>query len=313
MKAKENDKTNTWDPEAVPTRIRGFDPPELDSMTDEMRIQYLLDKESFFVEHLQVRQFFRRFDTIRAQGRILRTTSLAMIGGSGSGKSTMAEAYAHCNGNDPKFHAEFVEWPIVIVRMPAASRPAALFERVLIVLNENQVDKGTTSQKMDRVVGTLNKSKTQLVFIDEVHNVMGCGGDRTQDFMLTVLKDLANECKIPFVLMGTEELEKLLARNEEVSRRFPVVELKAFKGITKDFREFLAGFESMLPLRKSSDLASNNDAMTEILKFSEGLVADISAVIRAAAVAAIESGTEKITLKEIKKGEELIKDRVVLE
>ncbi|MBU2560176.1 TniB family NTP-binding protein, partial [archaeon] len=206
-----------------------------------------------------------------------------------------------------------IEWAIVIVRMPAASRPAALFERILLVLNENQADKGTTSQKMDRVVSTLNKSGTQLVFIDEVHNVLGSGGDRTQDFMLNVFKDLANECKIPFILMGTKKAKELLARNEEVSRRFPLVELKPFKGITKDFREFMAGFEKMLPLKKESNLASNKAAMTEILRFSKGLVADISAVIRASAIVAIESGTEKITLKEIKKGEKLIEDRLVLE
>jgi GTPase SAR1 family protein len=280
-------------------------------MQAEKRIDYLRTSDSFFVFHPQIEEIFDVYDAVRKQRKRSRTTGLTLIGDSGSGKTTMTKAYIRERGHAKVFHADFIERPVDIVRMPPATRPTAFFERILRTYEESE--NGTIPQKEHRVFNTLEVSKTQLLFIDEIHNVLNSGGHNTQEFMLKVLKDVANECKIPFILMGTEEALEVLKLNAEVKRRFPPLILKNFEEVNREFQELLAGFEERLPLRKSSSLASNKRVTRAIFKYSKGLIVDISAIIRASAIFAIQTGSERITPTEIKGGKELLEKRLVLE
>lgn len=276
--------------------------------SDEERIKFLLDREAIFVLYKQVDEIFQKFEAIKEQGKQDRTVSMTLIASSGGGKTLLAKYYIHIHKYDAIHHDNFVERPVEIVRMPSIARPAALFERILTAYNQPHPKSGTISQKEQRVFDVLDISKTKLLFIDEVHNILYYGGERTQLLMLSLLKDIANVCKIPFILMGTSDAEKVIIHNEEVRRRFPVVKLKPLED-TEELGAFLAGFEKRLPLRKPSNLASNADMMGKIFAYSHGLVDDISALIRVAAVIAIKSKTEQITIKEILQAEQDLKDR----
>ncbi len=294
------------------SEIQDVNPAEMSGLTNEMRISSLKKPDNFFVEHKHMHEFYEMFDAIRLQGRRIRTTSMTVVAPSGGGKTTNAEAYIERRGLLSVRVGGVITRPAVVVHMPAATRPAAYSERILKTYKEPRPERGTTSQKQHRVFDVLEKAKTQLVFIDEIHHVLGYGGTSSQELMLNVLKDVANECQIPFILMGTERAREVISLNEEVKVRFPIFELNPFPEITRDFREFLAGFESMLPLKKASDIANNKKAVTEIYNFTEGLIVNVSALIRGAAITSIRSGSERIGLKEINEGKRLVEKNLVL-
>lgn len=285
-----------------------------ESNIDE-RIISLLRPDEFFIEHAQMLKFYNRFERIRMQGRRIRTTSLAMLGVTGSGKTTLVTSYIKDMRLTPRRCDGVIERPAEIVPLPAATSPNAFFDRILEKYNEPIKQRESTSDKQNRVFTLLKKARTQLLFIDEIHNVLGYGGDRSQEFILNTLKDVANHCEIPFVLLGTEKTVDVFNREDvgEVKNRFPIHWLTPFEKATgKDFREFVAGFEANLPLKKSSDIASNKKMLAEIYKRTNGLVVDISVLMRGAAVAALESKSEKIRLKEISEGWALVKDGMVI-
>ena len=61
----------------------------------------------------------------------------------------------------------------------------------------------------------------------------------------------------------------------------------------------MATFLSTLPLKKESQILTHNTAM-EILEISDGYIGDVVGLLKEAAIYAIESGSERISLKEIR-------------
>lgn len=67
-----------------------------------------------------------------------------------------------------------------------------------------------------------------------------------------------------------------------------------------EFIAFIKGYEQRLPLKKASYLGGREIA-AKILKMGEGLLGEYVAIIKKAAVMAITSGDERITLDTLEK------------
>jgi len=68
----------------------------------------------------------------------------------------------------------------------------------------------------------------------------------------------------------------------------------------EDYLRLLASFEKLLPLEHSSALRDPAMAM-KVLSLSEGTIGEISALLCRAAIAAIENGTERITIASLER------------
>jgi len=67
----------------------------------------------------------------------------------------------------------------------------------------------------------------------------------------------------------------------------------------KDYISLLATTISKLPLKKQSTIINKEDAQ-EILELCNGYIGEIVNLIKAAAIHAIKTGSERVTIKEIK-------------
>jgi hypothetical protein len=67
----------------------------------------------------------------------------------------------------------------------------------------------------------------------------------------------------------------------------------------KDFINLLSTILSILPLKKQSNILNKNSAEI-ILEISEGYIGEIINLLKAAAIYAIRTGSERITIDEIK-------------
>jgi hypothetical protein len=64
----------------------------------------------------------------------------------------------------------------------------------------------------------------------------------------------------------------------------------------KDYLKLLASFERMLPLKKPSHLVETTIAI-KLLAMSEGILGELAAILTKAAVKAVKSGKEQITVE----------------
>jgi hypothetical protein len=104
----------------------------------------------------------------------------------------------------------------------------------------------------NRVVDLLNAAGTQLVVIDELHNLARNtqGNGESHD----VLKNLHNDLAATFLYAGIN-VQKMLSgeRGQQIGGRFALLELQRYNlskaGDKKTWRGLIARFEECLPLR----------------------------------------------------------------
>lgn len=137
-----------------------------------------------------------------------------------------------------------------------------------------------------------------------IHNILA-GSTRPQHNFRNVIRYLGNELKIPIVGAGTREAFNAINSDSQLANRFEPFYLPRWTmGDGKNPQEnpylrLLASFERIIPLKEPSNLANHQNpaiAMT-LLSMSEGLLGEITSVLKKAAVKAIRSGKERIDVK----------------
>jgi hypothetical protein len=130
----------------------------------------------------------------------------------------------------------------------------------------------------------------RMLIIDEVHSLLA-GTYRQQRIMLNTLRFLANDLKIPLICAGTADAKRALI-DQQLADRFEAIELTAWRN-DESFCRFLASYQAILPLRKSSDLTSS-PVRQALLEYSGGITVRLVRLIESLAITAIRSGREKI-------------------
>lgn len=92
---------------------------------------------------------------------------------------------------------------------------------------------------------------------------------------------------------GTEDAWYALKTDLQLASRFDAYPLPIWEE-GKDFLQLLMSFGALIPLRQSSNLATVDMART-ILGRADGRIGEITKLLQAAAILAIETGTERIT------------------
>lgn len=99
---------------------------------------------------------------------------------------------------------------------------------------------------------------------------------------------------IPLVCVGTHEANQALMTDQQLADRFEAVELPPWENDAA-FQQLLLGFESILPLRRPSNLR-DPQVHQRILSLTEGVMVRICRLLEAAAAEAIRTGEERIDL-----------------
>jgi hypothetical protein len=190
-------------------------------------------------------------------GRNSGHVGLMLSGDSTLGKTTIAKTlmtyvYRNYQQQFPDFAARG-RVPVVYIEVPAGSTGKLLmiaFARFfgLTVLRAETAD----SIKM-RVVAALNAAGTQLVVVDELHNLSAT--NRGNGESVDILKSLHNQVPATFVYAGIHlDSGALLAgsRGQQLSARFIRTDLSRFNRSDpvqeRDWKAIVSKFEKSLPL-----------------------------------------------------------------
>ena len=224
---------------------------------------------------------------------------LLLIGPTGAGKTTIYRTYAQ---NYPRIETdEGSIVPIVYTSIPAPATVKGLVEAILKNLGDPLYNRGSTTNQTSRAYDLLRECKVELILLDEFHHFIDREYNKVLKNVCDWLKNLIINTKIPVVLFGLPESEKILTvDNWQLSRRFnyrhTLVPFPRNESGIQLFREFLSEIEGQLPLPEKSGLAERS-LSERIYYATDGTIAHVMTLIRKGTTLAIEQDLNRLDLK----------------
>ena len=232
------------------------------------------------VELEQMEMFHRWLDGKRSARQPCR-----VVGDSRTGKTIACDAYRLNNppilmsGSSPIV-------PVVYWQSPPESGNRELFEGILSALRY-QLSRGTIADLRGRVYRTLKACQVEMLMIDEAHRL------RPKTF--SDLQDILDALQIAVVLIGTDRLDAVIRRDEQVYRRF-IASYRYERLTGAELLQTSAIWEAhVLKLPQPSNLSSAK--MQKILgAATSGYLGLLDRILREAAVRSLERGLPRIEL-----------------
>ena len=231
----------------------------------------------------------------------MRHEGLLIYGDSNNGKTAILRKFYDLHNKTierENEHGDIVyEIPIIYLQAPNSPNESKLYSYILDELCIPHKGTEKVLEKERLVEHYLDKLNTKMILIDEIHSAL-TGNLTKQRAFVSDLKQLSNKLSLTIVLAGTREAHAALSIGSETDSRFPSIELPRWSN-DKKFRSFVATYETCLPLKEASNLATNTEIINALYHQSEGLIGRTVNLLKKASVKAIKSGREKIILEDI--------------
>lgn len=235
-----------------------------------------------------------RLESLLAHPRVLRMPNLLIVGDTNNGKSRIVERFRTRHPAVDTDDGESIHAPVLVVQAPPVPDEGRLYGAILLALFAPFSHRDRAEKKLIQIVKLLTRLETKVLIIDEVHNILAGNGMKIRG-VLNAIKNLGNELKISIVGAGTQDAYRAIQTDPQLSNRFEPAPLPRWN-LDDDFMRLLASFERVIPLAQPSVLTERSLAI-KIHSLSEGLLGEVSSLLRKAAEAAILDGSEKISKK----------------
>jgi Bacterial TniB protein len=262
----------------------------------EMRIHYI--QQDRFIPYRAINNILEQLHSFVTRPVSIRPPCLALIGDAGCGKSTLMEELVqrHMDPCDPNTRK-------VVYCMLDPLPELRVSQRALLTALGVPPDMSLFRPRTDRddLIGrALRELGTRLVVFDEtshMHNLRR----GIQGLQWDWVKWVSTANRVSVVCTGIPGFEQTIRREAQLETRFSIVRIPRWT-VGPAFQQFLISYEQSIPLRCPSDLGSL--AMQEALLRESaskqqiaGITQGITQVLEQAAIEAIRSGLERITLK----------------
>jgi hypothetical protein len=220
-----------------------------------------------------------------------RMPNLLIVGPTNNGKSMIVEKFrrSYAPQSDPSCDRETL--PVVVVQMPSEPSITRFYALLLAGMGAPLRPRARVAELEQLALRLMRAVGVRMLIIDELHNILAGKVDLRREF-LNLIRFLGNELRIPIVGVGTREAYLAVRADEQLENRFEPIILPLWEeGETTC--SLLASFAAAFPLRRRSELATP-DLARYVLARSEGTIGEISRLVTAAAVAAVETGEEAI-------------------
>ena len=225
------------------------------------------------------------------EGKRKSRQSCRIVGESRTGKTITCEAYKLRHKPKQEIGKPPIV-PVINIQPPQECGSRDLFALIIEHL-KYKVVKGTVGEIRNRTLKVLERCQVEMLIIDEA--------DRLKPKTFADVRDIFDNLGISVVLVGTDRLDAVVKRDEQVHNRFRACH-RFGKLSGSEFKDIVVIWErDILKLPIASNLSSK--AMLKVLApATGGYIGLLDMVLREAAVRALEKGLKKIdlaTLKEV--------------
>ncbi|AVA23687.1 MULTISPECIES: TniB family NTP-binding protein [unclassified Rhizobium] len=257
--------------------------PYLDRDREE-RIAYI--RAPRWIGHHVAKDSHRRLADLMSRPPSLRTQGLILVGPYANGKTMIAERFAveHLRSSPQQ--------KVWIAQTREGAGLGHFYASILQALRAPGGDMWDVGRKAAQLDHLLANLKPKVLIFDEFHNALR-GRARDVEAVFAFLRRIGRQYDISPVLIGEVAIFDFIHATSEMASRFDLVAVPRWQ-YDEAYLMLLDSLEAALPLARSSDL-SNERLARRIFSLSEGLIGEIVAIVTKAAVAAVRSGTERIT------------------
>ena len=225
------------------------------------------------------------------EGKRQSRQSGRVVGESRTGKTMGCDAY-RLRHKPKQEYGKPPTVPVVYIQIPQECGARELFSMILEHL-KYQVTKGTVAEIRDRTFRVLKGCAVEMVIIDEA--------DRLKPKTFAEVRDIFDKLEIPVILVGTDRLDTVIKRDEQVYNRFRACH-RFGKLSGEDFKWTVEIWEKqILKLPVASNLSSKRMLKT-LGEATGGYIGLLDMILREAAIRALKKGLQKIdlaTLREV--------------
>lgn len=264
--------------------------------SDESRIRRI--RADRWVGYARADAALSAFEVLLSFPKRTRMPNLLLCGPTNNGKSMVLEKFRRAH---PPLGADLssegiASIPVLKIQMPPGPDERRFFGAILDALALPHVASESVSRRQDATLQLMQSTGVRLLIIDEVHNLLA-GAQVQQRRLLNLLRWIGNELQISIIAAGTAEALHAIQSDDQLANRFEPIALPRWS-YSEEFRELLRTLEALLPLRRPSNLGT--PALTQrVLAAAEGILGEVVAILTRAAVHAVTTGTEAITLEMI--------------
>lgn len=215
--------------------------------------------------------------------------NLLLTGPTNNGKSMIIERFhrAHPAVTGPA--GETI--PVLCMQMPSEPSALRFYTALLSAIGAPLRPQRRLPEAERLALSLLREVGVRMLVIDEIHNVLAGPGEKRREF-LNLLRFLGNELRVPLVGVGTREAYLAVRSDDQLENRFEPFILPLWE-VGDEARSLLASFAASFPLHRPS-LIDTEDMTRYLLARSEGTIGELARLLTAAAIAAVETGEERI-------------------
>ncbi len=222
----------------------------------------------------------------------LRTQGVMIIGPYANGKTMIAERFA-------VEHLKMVtlkQQKVWIVQTREGTGLSHFYASILYALRAPVAHSQDVGRKAEQIDRLFERLKPRVLIFDEFHNALR-GRTKDMEAIFAFFRRIGRQFDISPVLVGEVSIYDSINATSEMASRFDLHAVPRWR-YDDDYLTLLDSLESALPLAKSSEL-SDEPLARRIFQLSEGLIGEIVGIVTKAAIAALRSGSERITQKRI--------------
>ena len=235
----------------------------------------------------------RKFDELLTWPDVTRMPCYLLVGPSYSGKTSILERFVARHPPDLDPTQEVTGARVVLVDAPPRPALSDFYSRGLDALMTRYKPTAPAHEKYSQIKRLFGHMGVRVLVIDEIHHLIAGSQNRQREFR-NALKSLGNEAKVSIVASGIEDAYNAFNSDPQMSSRFVPIEMPLWP-LAPELGALMSTLERRMPLRKASGLYEP-ELMTAIHARSESTLGDICDLVNAAAVDAIRSGSECITM-----------------
>lgn len=261
----------------------------------EDRIYYV--QQDRWLPYPRAQQILDKLESLLSMPPKTRAPSFLITGDSHCGKSSLVKHFRDLH--PPTDGLDEPACPVYYLEScPPEPDEGRLYESILrdLMIPFRYSDK--PAKKMDEALWQFQQIEAKMIILDEIGGLLS-GSVLKQRVIMNSIKMLHNKVHVPIILVGASEAQYVTGSDAQFASRFKTVLLPRWE-YDIDLQRFLARLELTLPLHKSSMLAGPKLSKLIYDRADSGCIGDFVDLVSKAAIMAIETGSERITEKEIK-------------